>query len=152
VPKSAAQAAAPLPTASLQPLHLHIYWAVTVASQVKHRVRSTHPLSAVAASGHRATIGRKASGWLIALARRAAAEAAAITRNVAGWRALAEAEYERAGGAAQPESWSEAATAWEQPQRHDGRQAGSSSDQRQPRSAPAKVGYHPRRQCRPWVC
>jgi len=108
----------PLPTVSLQPLHLHIYWAVTVASQVKHRVRSTCPRSAVAASGHRATIGRKASGWLIALARRAAAEAAAITRNVAGWCALAEAEYERARGAAQPESWWwEAATAWEQLQR-----------------------------------
>ena len=50
-------------------------------------------------------------------ARRAAAEAATVTPNVAGWRALAEAEYERARGLARPEAWSAAATAWERLER-----------------------------------
>jgi DNA-binding CsgD family transcriptional regulator len=50
---------------------------------------------------------------LIALARRAAAEAAAVTPNAAGWLALAEAEYGRARGEARPEAWSQAATTWE---------------------------------------
>jgi hypothetical protein len=49
---------------------------------------------------------------LIAVARRAAAEAAAVTPNAAGWLALAEAEYERARGVARPERWSDAAAAW----------------------------------------
>jgi DNA-binding CsgD family transcriptional regulator/tetratricopeptide (TPR) repeat protein len=63
------------------------------------------------------------SGWLdraeklITIARDAAAEAAAITPNAAGWLALAEAEYERVGGAARPELWSEAARTWEQLER-----------------------------------
>ncbi len=57
------------------------------------------------------------AGKLIAVARRAAAEAAAVTPNAAGWLALAEAEYERAHGVAQPESWSEAAAAWERLER-----------------------------------
>ena len=58
-------------------------------------------------------------GWLdrarelIGIARGAAADAAPITPNAAGWLALAEAEYERARGVARPESWSEAAAAWE---------------------------------------
>ena len=34
-----------------------------------------------------------------------------------GWLALAEAEYARAGGAARPEAWSEAATAWDRLER-----------------------------------
>ncbi len=46
-----------------------------------------------------------------------AAEASAVTPNAAGWLALAEAEYERARGAARPESWSEAAAAWERLER-----------------------------------
>ncbi len=37
----------------------------------------------------------------------------AITPNTDGWLALAEAEYERTSGVARPESWSEAAAAWE---------------------------------------
>src|SRR6266511_3154903 len=63
------------------------------------------------------------AGWLdraeklITIARVAAAEAAAITPNAAGWLALAEAEYERAGGAAPPELWSEAARTWERLER-----------------------------------
>jgi DNA-binding CsgD family transcriptional regulator/tetratricopeptide (TPR) repeat protein len=63
------------------------------------------------------------SGWLdraeklITIARDAAAEAAAITPNAAGWLALAEAEYERVGGAARPELWSEAARTWERLER-----------------------------------
>ena len=43
---------------------------------------------------------------LLAAARRAATEAAAVTPNAAGWRALAEAEYERARGRARPAAWS----------------------------------------------
>jgi DNA-binding CsgD family transcriptional regulator len=57
------------------------------------------------------------AGKLIAVARRAAAEAAAVTPNAAGWRALAEAEHERAHGTAKPGSWSEAAAAWERLER-----------------------------------
>jgi DNA-binding CsgD family transcriptional regulator len=53
------------------------------------------------------------AGELVAVARRAAAEAAAVTPVAAGWLALAEAEHERAQGVARPESWSEAAAAWE---------------------------------------
>jgi tetratricopeptide (TPR) repeat protein len=57
------------------------------------------------------------AGELIAVARRAAAEAAAVTPVAAGWRVLADAEYERARGVARPESWSEAAAAWERLER-----------------------------------
>jgi tetratricopeptide (TPR) repeat protein len=54
---------------------------------------------------------------LRAAARRAAADAAAVTPNAAGWLALAEAEYERAGSVARPELWSDAADRWEQLER-----------------------------------
>ena len=54
---------------------------------------------------------------LIAVARLAAKEASAVTPNTDGWLALAEAEYERAQGAAGPELWSAAAAAWDQLQR-----------------------------------
>ena len=54
---------------------------------------------------------------LLAAARRAAAKASAVTPNADGWRALAEAEYERVRGAAQPERWSAAAQTWEQLER-----------------------------------
>jgi DNA-binding CsgD family transcriptional regulator len=54
---------------------------------------------------------------LIAAARRAAAEAAPVTPNAAGWRALAEAEYERGHGRARPEAWAQAAVAWEELER-----------------------------------
>jgi DNA-binding CsgD family transcriptional regulator/tetratricopeptide (TPR) repeat protein len=50
-------------------------------------------------------------------ARSAAGEASAITPNAAGWLALAEAEYERARGATRPESWAEAAAAWDRLER-----------------------------------
>jgi DNA-binding CsgD family transcriptional regulator/tetratricopeptide (TPR) repeat protein len=50
---------------------------------------------------------------LLAAARRAAAEAAAVTPNAAGWLALAEAEYQRAHGEARPRAWSEAAATWD---------------------------------------
>jgi tetratricopeptide (TPR) repeat protein len=50
---------------------------------------------------------------LLAAARRAADEAAAVTPNAAGWRALAEAEHGRARGQARPKAWSEAAHTWE---------------------------------------
>jgi hypothetical protein len=62
-------------------------------------------------------------GWLdrarmlIGIARGAAAEAAAITPNAAGWLALSDAEYERACGVAPPEPWSEAARMWERLER-----------------------------------
>ncbi len=54
---------------------------------------------------------------LITAARRAAAEASAITPNAGGWLALAEAEYERARGPARPESWSQAADSWQRLER-----------------------------------
>jgi DNA-binding SARP family transcriptional activator/pimeloyl-ACP methyl ester carboxylesterase/tetratricopeptide (TPR) repeat protein len=54
---------------------------------------------------------------LLTAARRAGAEAAPVTPNAAGWRALAEAEYGRACGSARPEAWSEAAAEWEQLER-----------------------------------
>jgi DNA-binding CsgD family transcriptional regulator/tetratricopeptide (TPR) repeat protein len=54
---------------------------------------------------------------LIAVARRAAADASAVTPNAAGWLAQAEAEYERARGLARPESWSQAAGSWERLER-----------------------------------
>jgi tetratricopeptide (TPR) repeat protein len=54
---------------------------------------------------------------LVAAARRAAAEAAPVTPNAAGWRAQAEAEYERARGLARPQAWSEAAAMWDQLER-----------------------------------
>jgi DNA-binding CsgD family transcriptional regulator len=61
-----------------------------------------------------ALAGRLArAGQLLTAARRAAAEAAAITPNAAGWLALAEAEAERARGVARPEGWADAADAWE---------------------------------------
>jgi DNA-binding CsgD family transcriptional regulator/tetratricopeptide (TPR) repeat protein len=54
---------------------------------------------------------------LLAAARSAAAAASAVTPSTAGWRALAEAEYERARGVARPELWSDAADTWEQLER-----------------------------------
>jgi DNA-binding CsgD family transcriptional regulator/tetratricopeptide (TPR) repeat protein len=54
---------------------------------------------------------------LITVARRAAAEAAAVTPNAGGWLALAEAEYARARGVARPGSWSEAADSWKRLER-----------------------------------
>jgi len=54
---------------------------------------------------------------LVDVARRAAAVASAVTPNAGGWLALAEAEHERAQGSARPESWSEAAAAWERLER-----------------------------------
>jgi DNA-binding NarL/FixJ family response regulator len=54
---------------------------------------------------------------LVDLARRAAAEASAVTPNADGWLVLAEAEHARTHGAARPESWSEAAEAWERLER-----------------------------------
>jgi DNA-binding CsgD family transcriptional regulator len=54
---------------------------------------------------------------LLADARHAAAEAAAVTPNAAGWLALAEAEHERARGAARPDLWAGAAAAWERLER-----------------------------------
>jgi DNA-binding CsgD family transcriptional regulator len=57
------------------------------------------------------------AGELLAVARRAAEEAAAVTPNSGGWLAVAEAEHERARGVARPESWSRAAAAWERLER-----------------------------------
>jgi tetratricopeptide (TPR) repeat protein len=54
---------------------------------------------------------------LIAVARRAAEEAAAVTPNTDGWLAVAKAEYQRARGVARPELWSGAAGIWERLQR-----------------------------------
>jgi DNA-binding CsgD family transcriptional regulator/tetratricopeptide (TPR) repeat protein len=57
------------------------------------------------------------AGKLIAVARDAATEAAAVTPNAAGWLALAEAEADRASGPARPERWSDAADGWERLER-----------------------------------
>ncbi len=57
--------------------------------------------------------GSPGHGSCCTLARRAAAEASAITPNAGGWLAVAEAEYERVRGVARPESWSDAAAAWD---------------------------------------
>jgi DNA-binding CsgD family transcriptional regulator len=63
--------------------------------------------------------GDAVDGWLtrarelLATACRAAAEAAAVTPNASGWLALAEAEYQRALGAARPHLWADAADTWE---------------------------------------
>ena len=54
---------------------------------------------------------------LIGVARRAAAGTSPVTPNAEGWLALAEAEFQRASGAARPEPWSEAAATWEQLER-----------------------------------
>ena len=54
---------------------------------------------------------------LLATARRAATRAVSITPNAAGWRALAEAEYQRARDVAWPELWSDAADTWERLER-----------------------------------
>jgi DNA-binding CsgD family transcriptional regulator/tetratricopeptide (TPR) repeat protein len=54
---------------------------------------------------------------LIAVARAAAAEAALVTANAAGWLALAEAEYARALGEPKPEFWAEAAQTWDRLER-----------------------------------
>jgi DNA-binding NarL/FixJ family response regulator len=49
--------------------------------------------------------------------REAATEAAAVTPTAAAWRAVAEAEYDRARAEPNPRSWEEAAAAWEALQR-----------------------------------
>ena len=54
---------------------------------------------------------------LLALARRAAADAAPITPNAAGWHLLARAEHDRARGAARPQAWADAAAAWDRLER-----------------------------------
>ena len=54
---------------------------------------------------------------LLAAARRAAAQATAVTPNAAGWLAMAEAEAARARGLARPELWSDVAAVWEQLER-----------------------------------
>jgi tetratricopeptide (TPR) repeat protein len=54
---------------------------------------------------------------LLAAARAAAVEAAAVTPTAAAWRAVAEAEYDRAPAEPDPRSWAEAAAAWEALQR-----------------------------------
>jgi DNA-binding CsgD family transcriptional regulator/tetratricopeptide (TPR) repeat protein len=54
---------------------------------------------------------------LLTVARRAAAEASAITPNATGWLAISEAEYVRAAGDARPETWAEAAATWERLER-----------------------------------
>ena len=57
------------------------------------------------------------AGELVAVARAAAAEAATVTPNAAGWLALAEAEYQRARGEPRPAAWSEAAATWDRLER-----------------------------------
>ncbi len=74
-------------------------------------LRAEAELAALARARHDAR--EDLGGALVAEARKAAADAASITPNTAGWLALAEAEYERAAGAAQPALWAGAAAAWD---------------------------------------
>ena len=67
------------------------------------------------ADGERDRLGRARK--LHATARRAAAQASAVTPNATGWRGLADAEYERARGAARPDLWAHAAGTWERLER-----------------------------------
>jgi DNA-binding CsgD family transcriptional regulator len=83
-------------------------------------LRAQAELAALARAPHDAdalgvALGRAED--LIDEARRAAAQAAEVTPNAAGWRALAEAEHERALGLARPDLWSAAATTWDQLER-----------------------------------
>jgi DNA-binding CsgD family transcriptional regulator/tetratricopeptide (TPR) repeat protein len=54
---------------------------------------------------------------LLTAAREAATEAAPVTPSAAAWRAVAEAEHDRAQAHPNPRSWEEAAAAWEALQR-----------------------------------
>jgi DNA-binding NarL/FixJ family response regulator len=54
---------------------------------------------------------------LLDMARAAAVEAAAVTPTAAAWRAVAEAEHDRARAQPNPRAWEEAAAAWEALQR-----------------------------------
>ena len=54
---------------------------------------------------------------LLTAAREAAIEAAPVTPTAAAWRAVAEAEHDRAQAHPNPRSWEEAAAAWEALQR-----------------------------------
>ena len=54
---------------------------------------------------------------LLTAARRAAADASAITPNADGWLAVAEAEYQRVRGVPGPELWSDAAETWDRLER-----------------------------------
>jgi DNA-binding CsgD family transcriptional regulator len=83
-------------------------------------LRAQAELAALARARHDADAVRDHLGrgrTLLAAARDAEAEASPVTPNAGGWRALAEAEYERARGVARPERWAEAADTWERLQR-----------------------------------
>jgi DNA-binding CsgD family transcriptional regulator len=83
-------------------------------------LRAQAELTALARARHDADAVRDHLGrarTLLAAARDAEAEASPVTPNAGGWRALAEAEYERARGVARPERWAEAADTWERLQR-----------------------------------
>jgi DNA-binding CsgD family transcriptional regulator len=60
---------------------------------------------------------RDAARKLVDRAHRAAAQAGPVTPNAAGWRALAEAEHERARDADEPERWARAAVMWQELER-----------------------------------
>jgi DNA-binding CsgD family transcriptional regulator len=81
-------------------------------------LRAQAELAALARARHDTHAARDSlsrANALVGDARRAAAEA--TTPNAAGWRALADAEHERARGVARPELWSGAADAWDRLER-----------------------------------
>jgi tetratricopeptide (TPR) repeat protein len=83
-------------------------------------LRAQAELAALARDGGHADALRRHLGRarkLLTAARRAATAAAAVTPNANGWRALAEAEYERACGPSRPDAWSDAAATWERLER-----------------------------------
>ena len=66
-------------------------------------------------TGLHAQVGRARK--LLSIARRGAAEASGNRPDANGWLTLAEAEYARARGQAQPEAWAEASASWERLER-----------------------------------
>jgi DNA-binding CsgD family transcriptional regulator/tetratricopeptide (TPR) repeat protein len=91
------------------------------AAQVRVQLCATglRALAELAALARARRDGAALDSWLtradelIAIARQAAAESAAITPNAGGWLAIAEAEHGRAHGAVQPDVWSQAADHWQ---------------------------------------
>jgi DNA-binding CsgD family transcriptional regulator len=60
---------------------------------------------------------RQRAKQLVERARRSAADAAAVTRDAAGWLAIAEAEHSRVEGRPSPERWQSATAAWDELER-----------------------------------
>jgi DNA-binding CsgD family transcriptional regulator len=83
-------------------------------------MRAQAELTALARARRRADVVHdrlRRARKLLVEGRRAAAESAGVTPEADGWRAAAEAEYERACSSARPELWADAASTWDQLER-----------------------------------